>query len=146
MIVGDGAADGEIIVARMFQADRVARFMDQGGLAVAARLEVEIVGLVGVDEGIALNFAEVAVATAEEGGVGGRLGGAGRRVHVDDVSPGAVLLDEFRCDQIVPQLDRCPCRVPLFRRERDEAINGRSNCVVQVRIVELAAGACSAKL
>ena len=111
--------------------------VNQRRLAVAAGLQVEVVGLVLVDEGMALDVAIAAVRAVQERRVSGRLRRAGVGIHVDDVGAGAVDLAEARRDQIVPQLQRVARSIALLCVERLEP----GHCAAQagVRVVELPA-------
>jgi hypothetical protein len=107
----------------VLQAERVPDLVHQGGLAVAAVEQVEVVGLVLVDESVALDLGVAATAAVQERGEGAGLGrgAVGVRVHEDDVGAGAVLLHELDGHQVVPQADRGARRGPLGLGERREA-------------------------
>ena len=69
------AADREIVIAGMLESQRMPGLVNQRRLAVAAGLQVEIVGLVLVDEGMALDVAIAAVRAVQERRVSRRLAG-----------------------------------------------------------------------
>lgn len=94
-----------VVIADVREADGVTDFVGQRGLAIATVIQVEIIPLILVDEHVALNFLLLAVPASVKRRESGSLTGSAVGVHEADVGSAlAILLDELRGNQVIPQL------------------------------------------
>ncbi len=118
MRVGDRAANGEIIVAGVAEADSVTDLVGDRRLAIAAIIEIVIVRLVVVHVNVAIDLVILAAILGDERR--GLRRAAVSRIHENDIGALAVDLLEAGGNEIVPQLDRRAGPIPLRGVERRE--------------------------